>query len=91
MADIVTKPLSMTVEKSWQSGKVPGAWKEGSIMPVFKKGRKDHSGNYRPVSLISAPGEIMELILLDAMLRNMDEREVIWNKGFGACMLYIES
>lgn len=88
LADIITKSVSRTVEKSWQSGKVPGAWKEGSIMPIFKKVRKDHSANYRPVSLISLPGEIMEQLLLDAMLRH--KRDVIWNKGFDVCMLYIE-
>lgn len=89
LANIVTKPLSMTVEKSWQSGKVPSAWREGSIMLIFKKDRKSHSGNYRPVSLISVPGETMEQIFLDAMLRH--KREVIWNKGFDVCMLYVET
>lgn len=59
-ADIVAKPLSMILEKSWQTGKVPGDWKRGNILPIFKKDRKKDPGNNQLVSIISLPGKIME-------------------------------
>ncbi|KFZ65090.1 RNA-directed DNA polymerase from mobile element jockey, partial [Antrostomus carolinensis] len=77
LANEVAKPLSIIFEKFWKSGEVPEGWKKGNITPIFKKGNKEDPGNYRPVSLTSVPGKIMEQILLETMLRYMENEKMI--------------
>jgi len=60
LADVIAEPLSIIFERSWKTVEVPKDWRKANVTPVFKKGKKKDPGNYRPVSLTSILGKVME-------------------------------
>ena len=48
----VITPLCKLFNKSLQLGKVPRDWKLANVVPVYKKGNKEQTENYRPISLL---------------------------------------
>ncbi|RMC19379.1 hypothetical protein DUI87_03989 [Hirundo rustica rustica] len=77
LAGELAKPLSIIYHQSWLTGEVPGDWKLASVTPIHKKGAKEDPGNYRPVSLTSVPGKIMEQFILSAITQNLQDGQGI--------------
>ncbi|PKU44832.1 rna-directed dna polymerase from mobile element jockey-like [Limosa lapponica baueri] len=77
LAGELTKPLSIIYQQSWSTGEVPDDWRVANMTPIYKKGRKDDPGNYRPVSLTSVPGKIMERIILSELSQQVQGRQGI--------------
>ncbi|KFV82711.1 RNA-directed DNA polymerase from mobile element jockey, partial [Struthio camelus australis] len=77
LADVIARPLSIIFERSWRSGEVPEDWKKANVTPVFKKGKKEEPGNYRPVSLTSIPGKVMEQLILEVITKHLEDKKVI--------------
>ena len=51
-----------------EEGVVPLEWKEGNIIPLFKKGSRSKSENYRPVSLTSVICKQLERLIKDHLV-----------------------
>ncbi|KFP25072.1 hypothetical protein N325_03550, partial [Colius striatus] len=77
LARVLVKPLSIIYHQSWLTGEVPSDWKSANVTPIDKKGWKDDPGNYRPVSLTSVPGRLMEQIILNSVMQYMQDNQVI--------------
>uniref|UniRef100_A0A8B9TVH4 BACK domain-containing protein n=1 Tax=Anas platyrhynchos TaxID=8839 RepID=A0A8B9TVH4_ANAPL len=77
LAEELAKPLSIIYQQSWLSGEVPADWRLANVTPIYKKGRRADPGNYRPVSLTSVPGKLMEQILLGVIMRHLKGKQAI--------------
>ena len=47
------------------------------ICPLFKKGKRDEAGNYRPVSLTSIVGKVLESLLKDELVRHLECNDIL--------------
>jgi len=77
LADVIAEPLSIIFERSWRTEQMPEDWRKANVTPVFKKGKKEDPGNYRPVSLTSIPGMVMEQLILEVINKQVEEKKVI--------------
>ena len=64
----ISIPLARVFNLSLKEGVVPFEWKEANIIPLFKKGSRNKSENYRPVSLTSVICKLLERLIKDHMV-----------------------
>ncbi|KFU87733.1 RNA-directed DNA polymerase from mobile element jockey, partial [Chaetura pelagica] len=77
LVEVIARPLSIIFSKSWVKGEVPEDWRIANVTPVYKKGKKEDLGNYRPVSLTSIPGKVMEQLVLLTISRHINNMGII--------------
>jgi len=57
--------LTCIFRKSFKDSCLPDDWRTATVIPLFKKGSKLDTGNYRPVSLTCVSCKIMESVIRD--------------------------
>ncbi|MCG8048840.1 MAG: reverse transcriptase domain-containing protein [Candidatus Thiodiazotropha endolucinida] len=63
LATPLSKPLCDLFNSSMSKGIFPDLWKEANVTPLHKKDDPSMVSNYRPISLLSTVGKIMEKIV----------------------------
>ena len=74
----------MTIfNRSLETGVVPRDWREANVTPLFKKGDPSKPGNYRPVSLTSVVGKLLESIIVDKLTSYLEANNLLKNTQHG--------
>uniref|UniRef100_A0A803JG40 Reverse transcriptase domain-containing protein n=1 Tax=Xenopus tropicalis TaxID=8364 RepID=A0A803JG40_XENTR len=68
LSAVIAKPLHLIFQDSLRSGMVPRDWRIANVVPLFKKGSRSQPENYRPVSLTSVVGKLLEGVIRDRVL-----------------------
>ena len=79
----IFKPLEVIFNQCIETVFFPSEWKKGNIVLIYKKGGKQTSKNYRPVSLLSVFGKILERLLLNELFQFFIESKLISLTQFG--------
>ena len=79
----ITKPLCSLFNKSLSSCIFPDMWKQAIVMPLFKKGSCNLVTNYRPISLLSCLGKLMERVIYKHIYNYLIDNNLIYAKQSG--------
>uniref|UniRef100_A0A8C5LN87 Reverse transcriptase domain-containing protein n=1 Tax=Leptobrachium leishanense TaxID=445787 RepID=A0A8C5LN87_9ANUR len=83
LSDVIAKPLTDLFNQSLLMGVVPEDWKLANVVPIHKKGSREESGNYRPVSLTSVVGKLMETMLKERIVEHLKPHRLQDQKQHG--------
>ena len=83
-ADILSKPLCMLMNKTFEEQQIPTVWKDANVTALYKnKGAKTDPSNYRPVSLTCIPCKLCEKTVREVLMKHMTENKLFTNCQFG--------
>ena len=83
LRDVLTKPLARLFSLSCESGIIPQDWRDANITSLFKKGSRSTPENYRPISLTSVIGKILESIVKDHMVNHLETNNLLRDSQHG--------
>ncbi len=82
-AHTICRPLGLLFNRSLHDGVYPDKWKQANVMPLFKKGDRDQPSNYRPISLISCIGKVMERVIFKHLFNHLSINDLIYKQQSG--------
>ena len=63
---------------SWKAGHVPQSWREAHMVPIHKKGNdRANTDSYRPISLTSCVGKLMERLINTHLVWHLEKNNII--------------
>lgn len=83
LKDIIVYPLTNLINQCIRDNTFPAVLKLAKVIPIFKKGCKDDTSNYRPISLTPILGKIFEKVLKQQINEFFEENKLFHNSQFG--------
>ena len=81
--EAASKPLTFIFKKSVEEGSIPDIWKKAKVTAIFKKEDRKRAVNYRPISLTSVPGKLLEQIDRNAIVDHTTTNNLVTNTQHG--------
>ena len=81
--DVIVVPLTRLVNLCIKLSVFPNCLKKAVIVPIYKKGSSNDTGNYRPISLLPILSKILEKILAMQLSEYFELKGLFTNNQFG--------
>ena len=83
-ASVLSKPLVTVFYRSLLQGYFPSNWKDANVTAIHKKEDKSVPSNYRPISLLSQLGKVMERYVHKHIFNYISENSLLtpFQSGF---------
>ena len=65
--------LYSLLEEMCEKEEIPAEWKEGNLIKIPKKGDLSRYDNFRGIALLSVPGKVLNIIILERMKGEVDK------------------
>ena len=79
----VNEEFTHLINTSITQGVFPTDWKKASVIPIPKAGDQSEVGNYRPISLVPAPGKVLEKIICEQLSGYLDDESLLTDSQYG--------
>ena len=79
----ISQPLSIIFNLSFHTGVYPDMLKSAKVIPIFKKGSKLQTSNYRPISLLSNLNKILEKLMFNRVYSFLETNNILYLLQFG--------
>ncbi|KAI5643559.1 reverse transcriptase (RNA-dependent DNA polymerase) domain-containing protein [Phthorimaea operculella] len=79
----ISPVLAKFINLSVQQGKYPDSLKMSIVRPIYKGGKVDDPGNYRPISILSSINQITEKAIVGQVTDYLENNRIITSAQFG--------
>ena len=84
LKDELIEPLTTLFQASIEQSRIPDEWRLAVVTPIYKnKGKKSDPCNYRPVSLTSVIGKVMERVVKEQLTTYLEKNGLISDAQHG--------
>ena len=82
-ASELSAPLTSVFSACLRENTWPSVWKEARVVPVHKRSSRANPKNYRPISLLSVVGKVLERVVTDVVCHHLRDNYLLSEQQFG--------